>query len=416
MNAVDILIIGGGAAGLMAACRTAGSGCSVVLLEKGPEPGRKILITGKGRCNITNMSPWEEFKTHIYPDSGFLKSAFFAFSNEAVKAFLEKGGLPVKVERGNRLFPMSDKSVSVRNFLWDAAEEAGVDVWINSEVINVSRVGKSFVTDVRICEGNQFSVYHIVSQSVILATGGKSYPYTGSTGIGYKLAASLGHTISDTFPSLTALKPQSYDTRLAGTHLKNISLSLLIDGDCVDTREGELDFTNNGIEGSLGYQLSRRAVVALRKGQRVSLVIDFKPALTTSVLADRVTREAYGKSIVMKKFLQGYLPEGVIESFINANPDLTLRNLPVKLKKWVFKISDFTGYERCVVTAGGVSLSEISRKDMSSKVVPGLFLAGEVIDLDADTGGYNLQIAFSTGSAAAFGAIAWVSKNKNPRQ
>jgi len=413
MRRTDILIVGGGAAGLMAACRTASSGCSVILVEKGPVPGRKILITGKGRCNITNMAPWEEFQTHIHPDSGFLKNSFFAFSNEKVRSFFESGGLPVKVERGNRLFPESDKSVSVRDFLWKKAKESGVRILTESDVVNVSRVGRSFVSDVRVDDGGALSMEQIISGTVILATGGKSYPYTGSTGAGYEIAASLGHTIKSTFPSLTAVMPLQYNPDLIGSHLKNVSLSLMIDGDCVDTREGELDFTNNGIEGSLGFQLSRRAVAALRKGQKVTMVVDLKPALDVSTLTDRVSRESYGKNIIMKKFLQGYLPKEIIGPFMASNPDLSLRNLPVRLKKWVFRIYTYKGYERCVVTAGGVSLDEISRKDMGSKLVPGLFFAGEVIDLDADTGGYNLQIAFSTGSAAAAGAVAYVSKNRD---
>ena len=413
MIKADILIVGGGAAGLMAACRMTKTGCSAVLVEKGSVPGKKILITGKGRCNITNMAPWEEFKTHIHPDSGFLKSSFFAFSNENVKEFFELGGVPVKIERGMRLFPESDKSVTVRDFLWNAATGAGVNVLTNHNVVNVQFTGKSFITDVQADDGKFLSMDQIVSKAVIITTGGKSYPYTGSTGAGYEFASSFGHTIEKTFPSLTALRPLNYDMRLSGIHLKNVGLSLVIDGDCVDTREGELDFTNNGIEGSLGFQLSRRAVVALNKGQRVSLRLDLKPALNSETLAERVSRESYGKNIVMKKFLSGYMPMNLIDPFISSNPDISLRNLPVRLKKWTFKISDYTGYERCVVTAGGVSLNEISRKDMSSKLVPGLFFAGEVLDLDGDTGGYNLQIAFSTGSAAAAGAVAYVLKNQD---
>lgn len=401
----------------MAACRMAGTECRVALIEKGPVPGRKILITGKGRCNITNMSPWEEFKTHVHPDSGFLKSAFFAFSNEDVKSFFESGGLDVKTERGNRLFPVSDRSVSVRDFLWEKAEQVGVQIITGAEAVNVIRSGDMFRTDVRMSGGGRFVVHQLISDCVILTTGGKSYPYTGSTGTGYELAAALGHTITPLFPSLTALKSRNYDSSLLGVHLKNVGLSLVIDGDCVDSREGELDFTNNGIEGSLGFQLSRRAVAAMTKGQSVSYVIDLKPALDISVLTERVTRESYGRNVKMKKFLQGYLPGNVIEPFMAANPDLSLVNLPVRLKKWTFRLNSYTGYERCVVTAGGVSLNEVSRKNMESKKVPGLFMAGEVLDLDADTGGYNLQIAFSTGSAAALGAQAFVaSKNQHPGQ
>ncbi|MBQ0006918.1 MAG: aminoacetone oxidase family FAD-binding enzyme, partial [Alistipes sp.] len=321
MIRADILIVGGGAAGLMAACRMADAGCSTVLVEKGSVPGRKILITGKGRCNITNMAPWEEFKTHIHPDSGFLKSAFFAFSNEDVKDFFEQGGVPVKEERGKRLFPESDKSVTVRDFLWKTAMNAGVGVLTGYEVVNIQFTGKSFITDVQVDDGKFLSLEQFVSKALIITTGGKSYPYTGSTGSGYEFASSLGHTIVETFPSLTALRPSNYDMRLAGIHLKNVGLSLVIDGDCVDTREGELDFTNNGIEGSLGFQFSRKAIVAMKKGQRVALNLDLKPALDFETLAARVSRESYGKNIGMKKYLSGYLPLNLIEPFRYANPD-----------------------------------------------------------------------------------------------
>lgn len=413
MIRTDILIAGGGAAGLMAASKASGRGYDVVLVEKGPEPGRKILITGKGRCNITNMKPWEDFKIHIHPDSGFLKNSFYAFSNEDVKSFFEGLGVDVCVERGNRLFPSSGKSSTVRNALRSHILDAGVSLLTMSDVLDISKVNDSFITLIRGEHDGRIDTEHIVSKAVILATGGRSYPYTGSNGSGYSLAHSLGHTIVDTFPSLTALMPSCYDTRLRGILLKNVSLSLYIDRDCVDTRQGEMEFTNNGIEGSLGYQLSRRAVEALRRGQKVSLVLDLKPALSEEQIRNRIVRSMPQRGLSLKRYLQDYLPVSIIPSFMDANPDLSVKSLPVKLKKWVFHICTYTGYERCVVTAGGVSLQEVSRKSMESKIVRGLFFAGEVLDLDGDTGGYNLQIAFSTGACAASGAVSYLDSLKN---
>ncbi len=408
MIRTDILIVGAGAAGLMAALQVAGSGYSVILAEKGPEPGRKILITGKGRCNITNMSEWEDFKTHIHPDSGFLKNSFFAFSNRDVQNLFEELGVPVTVERGNRLFPTSGKSASVRNALWKAVQSSSVSLMTDTEILGISIANDSFLSVAGREYQGRYDTEHIVSKALILTAGGRSYPYTGSNGSGYQMARKLGHTIIDTFPSLTALMPKSYDTRLRGIHLKNVSLSLVIDGNRADTREGELDFTNNGIEGSLGYQLSRRAVEALRKGSKVELLLDFKPALDIVQLRDRVVRESAGGYVPLRRFLQHYLPLEIIHPFIDANPGISISSLPAKLKCWKFSICSYTGYERCVVTAGGVSLHEVSRMTMGSKIVPGLFFAGEILDLDGDTGGYNLQIAFSTGVSAAKGAVKFL--------
>jgi len=409
MIRTDILIVGAGAAGLMASLKIAGKGYSVILAEKGPEPGRKILITGKGRCNITNMSEWEDFKIHIHPDSGFLKNAFFAFSNKDVKQLFEELGVPVTVERGNRLFPVSGKSASVRNALWNALRNPSVSLMTGTEILCVSRAGDMFVSVAGREYQGKYDTEQIISRALILTTGGLSYPYTGSNGAGYQMAQRLGHTIVGTFPSLTALMPRSFDTRLRGIHLKNVSLSLLLDNDCVDTREGEMDFTNNGIEGSLGYQLSRRAVEALRKGRKVDLLLDLKPALSAVQLRDRIVRESADGYVPLRRFLQNYLPMELIVPFMDANPGISTSSLPARLKTWKFPIRSYTGYERCVVTAGGVSLHEVSRMTMGSKIVPGLFFAGEILDLDGDTGGYNLQIAFSTGACAACGAAKYLN-------
>lgn len=245
----------------------------------------------------------------------------------------------------------------------------------------------------------------IVAGSVIIATGGLSYPATGSTGSGYRIAGRLGHTVTATTPSLTALVPYGYNFALAGLTLRNVSLSLVIDGGVVQSEFGELSFTKDGIEGALGFRVSRRAVKALEAGQKVEVAIDLKPAVTQAELKARVERE-YRPGISSARFLERFLPLQAVRPFLEAVPDVTVQSLPVRLKCWKFQIKDYVDYRRAVVTAGGVSLKEVSRKTMESKLVPGLYFAGEVLDLDADTGGYNLQIAFSTAAAAIRNVIS----------
>jgi len=235
--------------------------------------------------------------------------------------------------------------------------------------------------------------------AIIIATGGKSYPVTGSTGDGYRFAREAGHTVTPLFPSETALLPEPYDRDLAGQTLKHVGLKLLVDRTLVQEEEGEFNFTDDGLESGIAYHLSRRAVWALVNGQRVNIVLDLKPALTEEQLVARIGRGAT---------LRNLLPEAIIAPFRRANPDLSPANLPQRLKSWPFRIVDYKGYDRAVVTAGGVSLKEISPKTMASRLRPGLYFCGEVLDLDGDTGGYNLQIAFSTGAVAGRSAAEYL--------
>jgi predicted Rossmann fold flavoprotein len=241
---------------------------------------------------------------------------------------------------------------------------------------------------------------------VILTTGGLSYPTTGSTGDGYLFAKELGHTIVDTFPSLTALRPKVADPRLEGLLLKNVKMDLWVNGAVVQSEFGETLFTSGGIEGALGFRVSRKGVRGLINGQKVEVSIDLKPAVDVEDINRRIgeiVKEVGGFKI--KKILPKLMPLQMVESFIEMNPDLREGNLAARIKDWRFRIVGYVGYERCVITAGGVSLDEISRKTMESKLVNGLYFAGEIMDLDGDTGGYNLQIAFSTGALAADSAI-----------
>ena len=406
MKSYHIAIVGGGAAGLMAAARCVGSGLDVVLIEKNKECGKKLLITGKGRCNITNSSPWKDFQTHIHPDKGFLKNAFHHFSNKDVVALLESAGLPCKEERGNRIFPVSDRSHDVRDALVKYIKKGGINVVTGCKVLDINKGDNLFTLSLSTYEGDNLDIQ---ASRVILATGGLSYPTTGSTGDGYDVASKFGHTIVGTFPSLTALKPLNMDSRMEGILLKNVRMDLWVNGSKVQSEFGETLFTSGGIEGALGFRVSRKGVKGLINGQKVEWVIDLKPAVEMDELNKRVkelSAECGGK---LKKIVSRLVPAQMVDPFIDSLPGLNPDNMASRLKEWRFKIVGYVGYERCVVTAGGVSLDEISRKTMESKVIDGLYMAGEVMDLDGDTGGYNLQIAFSTGALAADSAVRSIS-------
>lgn len=400
----DLVIIGAGAAGMTAAVLAAGSSLRVALVEKNSQCGRKLLLTGKGRCNITNTRPWEELSPHIHPDAAFFRPAFMSFSNTDTVAMFQSLGLPVTVERGMRVFPQSGRSSDVRDaLLRRIVSSDNIDLEYNSEVVSIDRTSCGLTLSVMRTE-ERISAYSLRAAAVIIATGGLSYPATGSTGDGYRLAGRLGHTVTPTMPSLTALVPEKYNFALIGLTLRNVSLSLLVDGGVVQTEFGELTFTDGGLEGALGFRVSRRAVKALTEGKKVEAVIDLKPAVPAAELKARVERE-YRPGLGLDRFLERFLPLQAVRPFIEAAPSLTVQNLPVRLKNWRMPIKSFVDYRRAVVTAGGVSLKEISRKTMESKLVPGLYFAGEVMDLDADTGGYNLQIAFSTAAAAVRSVI-----------
>lgn len=367
------------------------SGVDIVLYDKNDRLGRKIYLTGKGRCNITNMRKWDEFAPHIHPNQEFLKFAFRAFSNEDVRIFFDSVGVPTTIEQGQRLFPVSMRAADVAQALERRVNELGIKV-----------IRKPVGSIMNLLDNN----------IVILATGGKSYPVTGSTGDGYAMAAEAGHTISKTFPSLTALMPAGFDGGLEGMDLKNVALHLYIDRILVQSEEGEMSFTNDGIEGALGYRVSRRAVWAMMNGQKVVLSLDLKPGMTIEKLNNRLSRE-FSDSSLNAGVLRKLMPEQLIEPFRRSNPDLNMTNLANRLKDWRFRIESWKGYERSVVTAGGVSLKEIVPKTMSSRILGNLFFAGEVMDIDGDTGGYNLQIAFSTGALAGSSAAKLYIKQKN---
>lgn len=400
----DIVIIGGGAAGLYAAATLSslnmeGASLKVLLLEKMHRCGLKIGITGKGRCNLTNTKPWEEFSSHIHPKNIFLKNSFYGMSNLSTMEFFEKIGLPLVVERGDRVFPQSMKATDVPSVLEKHILRGGVEIKKNAPVRQIKSSPDNLFL-VEYGEGEE-----LASKKIIVATGGLSYKTTGSTGDGYEFARCFGHKITQCYPSLTALRPKDYREEFQGISLKNVSLQLVVNGNVVQEEFGDLDFTNGGIEGPIGFKVSRKGVHSIINGQKVEVVLDMKPAVSHKQLKERISRELLQvKGNQLKGLLPKLLPQSIVPMFVAAHKNLSIENLPEKLKCWKFAVEGYVGYERCVVTAGGVHLQEVSQKSMESKLVKGLYFAGEVLDLDGDTGGYNLQIAFSTGALAAMSA------------
>ena len=441
----EIVVIGGGASGLMAAyhaARTlvdAGLAAQVTLLEKMPRPARKVMITGKGRCNFTNVKGWNEFSAHVRSKANFVKSAFYNLPSQAVVDWFEGFGMPTVVERGDRAFPASHHASDVVDTLVAACHSLGVKIVTEAEVASIEPGFTVTLTD-----GREWKCARL-----IVATGGLSYPTTGSTGDGLRWAEALGHRIVPTFPSLTALVPRGYKLTedkdlhidrstplselgqaLCGIQLKNIQLSLQIEGTETDSEFGDIDFTDGGLEGPVGFQLSRKAVKALVNGSRVSLVLDLKPGVDLTELTVRVKelwaeidKDPRSRRVREKErcriLLGKLMPWDLIPGFTATHPEIitlerrgradtkvwvNLVSIAKALKAWQFEIAGYVGYERAVVTAGGVSTDDFVAKTMESRLVPGLYLCGEVLDIDADTGGYNLQLAFATGALAGLNA------------
>ena len=432
-NSADIIIIGAGAAGLMAAAGAAetfarnGVDGKVIVLEKMPRPGRKIMITGKGRCNFTNVKPWNEFSSHIHPKPNFLKPSFYNLTSEKMLDFLQEHGMEAVVERGDRAFPASHLASDVVDALVRAAEDAGAEILCGKEV---SEIEGAFT--VRCTDGSEYTC-----AKLIICTGGLSYPKTGSTGDGYEWAKDLGHSVRPLFPSLTAIVPKGYKhdssdgemkghinrstplseigEALCGNQLKNVGLSIFVDGNEAQNEFGDLDFTDGGLEGPIGFKVSRKCVNAIVNGSKVTATLDMKPAVEIEDLTVRINtlwnevckdKRSANKMYKdrLRILLTKVLPMSLIPAFTKMNPNADHKTLAKALKAWKMEIVGFVGYERCVITAGGVSLEELTAKTLESKIVPGLYFAGEVIDLDADTGGYNLQTAFSTGYLAGISA------------
>jgi predicted Rossmann fold flavoprotein len=405
-SAYDVVVIGAGPAGLLAAGRAAMLGADVLLLEKMEKPARKLRITGKGRCNLTNMRPLEEQLREIHPEPRFLRQAFGAFFNRELIGLLAENGVETKVERGHRVFPASDRA-------WDVAE--ALVAWagrMGAEIVSRARVERLVI------EGGAFAgvvVQHaggtrtVGAARGIIATGGRSYPATGSTGDGLGFAEAAGHRVEPQRPSLVGIHTAPAFAAADGLNLRNVRLTLWIDGRKAAGEFGEAAFTGAGLDGPIVLKLSRRIVDAKAAGRKVEVTLDLKPALEVPKLEARLLRscaEHAGGSC--RDLLRSLLPAQLVEVFAErlgldpAGPASRVagpqgRRLVALLKELRFEVVGHGGWEEAIVTAGGVSLKEIDPRTMASKKVGHLHFAGEVVDLDANTGGYNLQIAFSTG-------------------
>lgn len=488
----DIVVIGGGAAGLMAAIGAANvlsrsqDGGTVTVLEKMPKAGRKVMITGKGRCNFTNVKSWEDFCTHIRTDSNFLSPSWHNLTPEELVDMFRINGMRSVVERGDRAYPASHNAGDVVDSLLRACTLAGVKVVTDCEVKTVDAVKNGFSLDCIQTSRKQVKLpvdenrhprpgrplptreeltiepVEYVCKKLIIATGGLSYPGTGSTGDGYMWAEEMGHKVDPCFPSLTALVPVGYKqenplaeeikqafrgrtvygktkqrkisplpdwypkfprhiervtpmTELGeffnGNTLENVQLTLFVNGNEVQSEFGDIEFTDGGLEGPLGFMVSRRAVQALNNGQKVSVSIDLKPAVELEKLDADVHQKwqeviederSKGQSFrrLFRIMLGKLMPWNLTLAFLDTNQKVSVDTLASAMKDWRMDIAGFVGFERCVITAGGIDTSEVVAKTLESKKQPGLYFAGEVLDMDCDTGGYNLQAAFSTGYLA----------------
>ena len=438
---MKVIVIGGGPAGLVSAISAATENNEVIVLEKMKEPGRKLLITGKGRCNITSSLPMEDFIKNIPGNGKFLYSAFNNFTNEDIIKLLKEQGVNVKIERGQRVFPVSDKAIDVRDALINKAKKLGVKIITNAKVENIitkkneqvyiannsaENIEKN-IEEKDTVEGVEFLLNgkkeYIKCNKVILATGGKSYPGTGSTGDGYEIAKKLGHTITKIVPSLVPLeaKENSLEVckKLQGLSLKNVNVKFM------DTEKnkviyedfGEMLFTHFGLSGPTilsgsAHLLRYKNLEELLKSGKIKIIIDIKPALYIEKLDERILRDfSTEKNKMFKNSLDALLPKKMIDTIIelsNINPNKKVNEITKKerenlvnlLKKFAITIKGFRPIEEAIVTAGGVTIKEINPKTMESKIINGLYFAGEIIDVDAYTGGFNLQIAYSTGYTA----------------
>ena len=400
----DVIIIGGGAAGMMAAITAAEYGEKVLVLERNDMLGKKLLITGKGRCNVTNNSDNENIMKNIPTNSRFLYSALAGFSAYDVMDFFESLGVPLKTERGNRVFPVSDKAADIVNALKNRLKELDVKI-INEraeKILTDKSSDKPFVTGVK-CGKNIYK-----AEKIILCTGGKSYPGTGSTGDGYKMAKELGHSITELKPSLVPINTEEDTKSMMGLSLKNVTLTLKDEKNKALYQElGEMLFTHFGVSGPLVLSAS-----AFVKNGSYKLYIDLKPALDEKKLDARILRdfeEAKNKNInnVLRKLLpEKLIPEILTRSGISAETKVNVvtkeqrKRLIENLKALTFTVKSLRPIEEAIITDGGISVKEIDPKTMQSKLVDGLYFAGEIIDCAAYTGGYNLQIAFSTARLA----------------
>lgn len=411
---MKVIVIGGGPAGMVASIEASKKGNEVILLEKMDRLGKKLLITGKGRCNITSSLEMGDFIKNIPGNGKFLYSCFQRYTNEDIIDFLKEQGLEVKEERGNRIFPVTDKSIDVLNCFIAKLKELNVKIKLNT-IVNEILIKEGQAKGVKTNHGE------IYADKIILATGGKSYPLTGSTGDGYKMVEKLGHTIQEIKPSLVPLelynKKEIID--LQGLSLRNVEIKILdTDKNKIIYEDfGEMIFTHFGISGPIILSSSAHLIRypnlnQLLKDKKIKIYIDLKPALTEEKLEERILRDFNElKNKQYKNSLDKLLPQKMIEYVIKKseiNPEKRVNEITREerkklvhlLKNMVFDIKGFRPIEEAIITSGGINIKEINPKTLESKLIKGLYFAGEIIDVDAYTGGFNLQIAYSTGYVA----------------
>ncbi|MPM46341.1 hypothetical protein SDC9_93039 [bioreactor metagenome] len=407
---LQIIVVGGGAAGLMAAYSAAKNGAKVTVLEKMPDIGRKILITGKGRCNITNSSDIKTIIKNMPGNGTFLYSALNAFDNNDIVSFMNEYGVQTKVERGNRVFPVSDKARDVVTAFAKALARIGVTV-ITGTTVKQVKVADNKAVGVITDQGQEYN-----ADAIIVTTGGASYPGTGSSGDGYRLARELGHTITTLKPSLVPLEvAEEWVQDLQGLSLRNVTASVICEGKKVAEEFGEMLFTHYGLSGPIILSLSKKVAELLDNHKsEVMVSINLKPALSLETIDQRIQRdfEKFSRK-QFKNALNELLPAKLIDTFIDLSfidPEKAVNQITKKerqrmielLTSLTFSITKTRPISEAIVTAGGVSIKEINPKTMESKLINGLYFAGEVIDIDGFTGGYNLQAAFSTGYVAGY--------------
>lgn len=403
MTARKVIIIGGGAAGLMAAGQAAEAGAETLLLEKMKRPGRKICITGKGRCNITNIAEIADFISHFGKTGNFLRQAFARFFNNELMDFFDGLGLKQVKERGGRVFPASGKAVEVLQVLLKWLKQCGVEIRESASV-------EELIIEDGCIVGVVVRGKRISCDAVILATGGASYPVTGSTGDGYRLAGTAGHRVIPIRPALVPLVTADNITgRMAELNLRNIKVRMLVNGKKYKEAFGELVFSKSGLTGPVILTLSGYAVDALQSGQKVTFAIDLKPALDDNKLEARLLRDFANRGKEdFASLLRGLLPREMVPvclDLTNIPADRKVHSISTKerrrLRTWLkdfrLEVTGFRPFAEAIVTAGGVDTKEVDPRTMESRLVKGLFIAGELLDIQGDTGGYNLQAAFSTG-------------------
>lgn len=401
---MKVAVIGAGASGLMAAYAAAANGNDVTVFEKNEKSGKKIYITGKGRCNLTNAVSPQEFLQNVVSNPKFLTGAIYSFSPDDTINFFEGQGLRLKIERGNRVFPVSDKASDVTKYLEKACISVGVKFNFNKKVDSIV-ILNSTVSGI-IVNNNK-----ILFNKVIVCTGGLSYPLTGSTGDGFTFAENCGHSLVDLKPALCGLNLKGkYFSDLQGLSLKNVKLSVLYEGKTLRSLFGEMLFTHFGVSGPVILTVS--SLINRLDLNKVKLVLDLKPALSSEQLDERLLRDfSQSPNKTLAVLLKGLLPSSLIgevlrrsglngDKKVNAVTKSERLSLLTTFKNFDMLVASLRQFDEAIVTSGGVNVKEVNPKTMESKLIKGLYFCGEVLDLDAFTGGFNLQIAFSTGYAA----------------